>query len=200
MSVMKLYVEGEKSKAICPFCKKIQTTTFKERDVPLSSGKGVVSDVLAAVCDKCDHVVAIPQQSVPRIKETVRLARYSLETRIPRHLLDAVALACDDLGFGPDSSPVIFRFYVQRMAGKASFRTKLAGLAASHEASGRSSARFSAKLNDESCRQLETLRHASHLNNAGVVKGVIMQMKKEILDDRVKNVRRDLQAVLQLAG
>jgi hypothetical protein len=69
---MKLYKVGEKSKAVCPFCKDVQPTTFRERDVPLRSGKGTVRDVLVAVCDKCDRVIAMPQQSAPRVAETLR--------------------------------------------------------------------------------------------------------------------------------
>jgi hypothetical protein len=67
---MKLHNIGDKSQALCSFCKTRRTTTFAERDVPLSSGKGRVRDLLVAVCDTCDHVVAIPQQSVPRIKDS----------------------------------------------------------------------------------------------------------------------------------
>lgn len=87
---MKLFRLSEKSKAICPFCEAMRTTTFKERDVPLKSGKGLVSDVLVGVCDSCDQVVAIPQQSAPRIGEALRAPRRALEARIPRHLDDAM--------------------------------------------------------------------------------------------------------------
>jgi hypothetical protein len=68
---MKLYRVGEKSKAICERCREVRPTTFRERSVPLSSGKGSVPIVLVAVCDACDSVVSVPQQSVPRIQEVV---------------------------------------------------------------------------------------------------------------------------------
>jgi hypothetical protein len=66
----KLYEEGEKSKAICESCKQIVDTTFASRDVPFSEGKVEVKDILVAVCDLCDRVVAIPAQSTPAIRET----------------------------------------------------------------------------------------------------------------------------------
>jgi hypothetical protein len=172
---------------MCPFCKQLRRTTFAERDVPLSSGKGLVRDVLVAVCDTCDHVVAIPQQSVPRIQETARYSRHSLEARIPRHLLDAIALACHELGFGPDYAPVLFRFYLMRIARKENLRAQLATLSTSEEARGRAGARFSAKLN------------SSNLNKASVVKGIILQMKHDILDQRHEDLRRELKELLPLA-
>ncbi len=61
---MKLYKVGDKSRAICPQCEQIRSPTFAERDVPLSSGTGMVHDVLVGVCDVCDTVVSVPQQSV----------------------------------------------------------------------------------------------------------------------------------------
>ena len=48
---MKLYEEGEKSKAICHHCKQLVSTTFVRRDVPFSDGKGEVKNILAAVCE-----------------------------------------------------------------------------------------------------------------------------------------------------
>jgi len=65
---MKIYTVGEKSKAICDSCGQLRVTTFKERMVPLSSGKGNTPNILVAVCDTCDGVVSIPQQSAPRIR------------------------------------------------------------------------------------------------------------------------------------
>jgi hypothetical protein len=197
---MKLHKNGEKSRAICPFCQQLRSTTFAERDVPLSSGKGLVRDVLVAVCDTCDHVVAIPHQSVPRIKETVRYSRHSLETRLPRHLLDAVGLACHELGFDPDYSPVLFRFYLRRFFVTASLRKKLPALSSSEEARGQAKARFSAKLNDQLYSYLQDLETESKLNKANVVRGIIVQIKQDILDHRRDELRKKLKEILPLAG
>lgn len=67
---MKQYKEGDKSKAICSSCRTQVSTTFKMRHVPFSEIEGSVL-VLASVCDQCDLVVGIPQQSVKRIKRLV---------------------------------------------------------------------------------------------------------------------------------
>lgn len=63
------YKVGETSRAICPVCKTVRPTTFREHEVPLASGKGSVPNVLVAECDVCHGVVSIPQQSVPCISK-----------------------------------------------------------------------------------------------------------------------------------
>ncbi|MGP8476429.1 excisionase family DNA-binding protein [Burkholderia sp. PR2] len=63
-----MYSEGHAGSAICPYCERIVTTTFLRRDVPFSDGKGVVRNILVAVCDTCDAVVAIPAQSTAEIQ------------------------------------------------------------------------------------------------------------------------------------
>ena len=69
---MKIHFEGEKSIAICPNCKIIVTTTFTTRDVTAHTadwGRVLVKNVLVSVCDRCEHVIGIPQQSTPAIKK-----------------------------------------------------------------------------------------------------------------------------------
>lgn len=196
---MKLYKVGDKSKAICPFCKQVRTTTFAERDVPLRSGRGSVSDVLVAVCDSCDKVVGIPAQSAPRIAERLRRERHSLEARIPRQLSDAMALACQEFR-APDGEVALFRYYVHRIAGEARLRTRLKELAQAPEADGPASARFSAKLNDEAYERFTELVRETGLNAAGVIKGLIVQMMHDVFEKKDTKVRRELQTVLQVAA
>lgn len=65
---MKLFKEGDKSKAICSSCEDVVSTTFKYRDVPFSDGVGCVKNILVSVCDCCGQVVATPPQSTPTIQ------------------------------------------------------------------------------------------------------------------------------------
>ncbi len=199
---MKLYKVGEKSKAVCESCKQLRSTTFQERDVPLSSGKGMVPSVLVAVCNHCDQIVSIPQQSVPRIQETLRSSRHPLEARIPRHLLDALVLMCYELGGGASESKqtVLFRFYLRRVSKAKKLYGCLEALSQSEEAQGKADYRFSIKLNDELYKIFLKLEKDTLLNKAELVKGIIIQMKKDILDDKNKELRNDLKGVLLLAA
>jgi len=63
---MKLYLEGEKGKALCETDGRV-STTFRYRDVPFSDGSGVAQRILAGVCDRCGKVVSIPSQSTQSI-------------------------------------------------------------------------------------------------------------------------------------
>lgn len=199
---MKFYKVGEKSKAICPFCSKVCLTTFVERDVPLSSGKGMVPNVLAAICDECDRVVSIPQQSVPRIQEVVHYSRHPIEARIPRHLLDALVMSCYELGYGANEAKqtILFRYYLQKVCRAKGSYSRFSALLGSEEAQGKSSSRFSIKLNDDHYKIFLKLERDTKLNKAEVVKGIIMQMKKELLDDKNKILINDLREIMLLAG
>ncbi len=199
---MRLYKMGENSKAICQFCNRVRPTTFKERDVPLSSGKGVVPNVLAAVCDDCDRVVSIPQQSVPRIQEVIHYSRHAIEARIPRHLQDALVMSCYELGYGANESKqtILFRYYLQKVSQMKGVHARFSTLLDSEEAQGKSSARFSIKLNDELNNIFLKLERDTKLNKAEVVKGIIVQMKRELLDKKHKGLLEDLREIMFLAG
>lgn len=64
---MTSYKPGNKSRAVCQNCETLVTTTFALRDVPFSDGSGTMPGILAAVCDLCGSVVAIPAQSTSEI-------------------------------------------------------------------------------------------------------------------------------------
>jgi hypothetical protein len=66
---------GQKSKAICSNCGGLKSTTFMKRDVPLSSGKGQVSNILVGVCDGCDQVISTTQEAAPQIAQELKKNR-----------------------------------------------------------------------------------------------------------------------------
>ncbi len=64
---MKIFQEGDKSKAFCTHCANAMGTTFVRRDVPFSDGKGLAKNILVGTCDTCGMTVSIPAQSTPAI-------------------------------------------------------------------------------------------------------------------------------------
>ena len=198
---MKLYKLGEKSKAICPFCHALRVTTFQERTVPFESGDGEVKDLLVAVCDTCDHTVATPQQSVPRIREAIQKVRKPVEARVPRQLSDALLLSCVTLGFAVNDSVemALFRYFLDRIASTPSKVKILSKLAHSEEAQGRASARLSIRLNDPLFLKFEDLLHRTKLNGSDLCRGILVEIKNEILDKKNLKMRKDIQRVLRLA-
>lgn len=199
---MKLYKVGESSKAVCPFCKGIRSATFQERDVPLESGKGVVSGVLAAVCDSCEKVISIPQQSVPRIKDAIAKVREPVEARIPRHLSDVLVLSSSSFGdsVSRDTQLILFRYFLLRIASSRKLSSRIITLAKSDDAKGPASARLSVNLNSKQMESLEALKRSSHLGDSEIARGVLVQMKHDLLDRPKKSVVKDLRQMMALVG
>lgn len=73
----KRYNVGDKSKAICSVCKEVVSTTFKEKDTPLSDGSGTVPMLLVGECDTCHTTVSLPPQSTLQIKLFIESQRSS---------------------------------------------------------------------------------------------------------------------------
>ncbi len=68
---MTQYLPGDKSTAICWNCEMLVATTFVRCDIPLSDMSCTVRGVVAAVCDTCGKVVAVPAQSGGQITQAI---------------------------------------------------------------------------------------------------------------------------------
>lgn len=71
---MTVWNAGDKSRACCDNCKAVVPTTFGIHDVQIASNGAVVEEIMAAACDRCGTVVAIPPQSMPAIRSVTRMA------------------------------------------------------------------------------------------------------------------------------
>lgn len=63
---MKIFKEGERSKAYCENCGLVETI-FETRDCPCEDI--IVPQILVGVCTKCLEIVSTPQQSAISIKK-----------------------------------------------------------------------------------------------------------------------------------
>lgn len=199
---MKLYKVGDTSRAVCSNCKGVRSTTFVEREVSFSSGRGTVKDLLVAVCDGCDQVASIPQQSTPRIKDALEKVRRPLEARIPRQLSDALGLACTVLGVDVHQSMqnVIFRYFVSRVAGRPALIKRLPELSKAEDAKGQASARLSIELSEPLHEVISSITTSTHLNKSEVTRAILVVMKCSLLDKEDKKLRRELQNIVAVAG
>lgn len=107
-----IYREGENGSALCETCAKKVDTTFVRRDVPLSDHSDIVKDVLVGVCDTCDSVVAMPHQSVPRVKRTLDKQMKAIEARVPSHFKDMMSLVVAELHQSEAFEQQVFRYYI----------------------------------------------------------------------------------------
>ncbi len=75
----------------------------------------------------------------------------------------------------------------------------LSKLAHSEEAQGKASLRLSIRLNDPLFLKFEDLLHRTKLSGSDLCRGILVEIKNEILDKKNLKMRKDIQRVLRLA-
>ncbi|PRX98306.1 hypothetical protein [Paraburkholderia sp. BL25I1N1] len=199
---MKLYEDGEKSKAVCHHCKQLVSTTFARRDVPFSDGKGEVKNILAAVCDACGNVVAVPAQSTPAVREARRKEVRPIEAQLPAIYLDVLDLAAYivDSTSSTEFRKVLMILYLHRFASGEFPRALLikAHRATSErfkERRGEARRRLSMKVTPRIVEDLKTLMHDTTLSQTEVIKSVIYQIHADVIESRKPELMRELGAL-----
>lgn len=191
---MKIFKVGDSKKAICEHCGTLQLATFKLRDVPLSDGSSVVKNVLAGVCDHCDHVCLLPHQSTPAVKAQLDAQRKAIESRLPAHMLDILNLAAFELGGTIDFVPGLMKYYIHKLANDPVKARRLPALLKSEVAQGRADKRLSLKGRQIKA-DIEKLRKTAHLDNTtDLVKSVILLINEDVL------VKKQPASVAELKG
>lgn len=203
----KLYMEGDKSRAICSHCGKLVGTTFVRRDVPFSDGRGVAKDILVAVCDICDEVVATPAQSTPAIREARQRDVKSLEAQLPAIYIDALDLAAYTLDneSSTEFRKVLMTVYVHRFAsGEYPISELPKGLAAAQskykDRRGGARRRLSMKVTPRIAEELNSLVKETAMSKTDVIKSVIFQIQSDVLESRKPGLMRELSALSLLAA
>lgn len=193
---MHILKEGDKKKVACECCGSFQTATFQLRDVLLSDGSGVVKNVLAGVCDNCGTVVIIPQQSTPAIQKQMEVQRKAIETRVPAHFVDILALASIHIGATPDFSQNLVKYYIHALSTGEISPSGLGKLLDSDLAKGKASKRISLKGRhvDEELNALCKLTRIS--STTDVLKSVVLKINDDILVHERPKVMRTLQSVV----
>jgi hypothetical protein len=87
---MKIFQEGDSSKAYCHHCSTVVGTTFVRRNVPFSDGSGDAKNILVGACKTCGQTVSIPAQSTPAISKARKEAPSSIEANLPAIYLDVL--------------------------------------------------------------------------------------------------------------
>ncbi len=181
---MKIYKEGEKSRALCSHCKEVVPTTFKVRDVPFSSGKGQAKDILVAICDSCDKLVSVPQQSAPRIREQRKKLVRSIEARVPKHLYDMLLVSYDEMGIdSSDKVAPIVRYYINEY--KMNFRkSDFAKIINSEHIKGKASERVSIKLSESLFVEFNKLKEKMGISTTDLIKTFMLRFYDDIIEKK----------------
>ena len=195
---MKFFKEGEKSKAICSDCKKLVPTTFRVRSVPIANGKGSVPDVLVGVCDICDFVVSLPQQSAPKVAETLRKKKKDVEARIPIHVKDMALQILLQIGLEPNESylPILLNHFVLKAEKDKFFSKHHRSLIDSDFLNGKKSGRISMKMNHFVASVFDNISKKYDLGTTELVEALLIFMQKEVLEKpngkEIANLKKEL--------
>lgn len=207
--MIKLHAPGDKSRAICPHCSKVVSTTFLYRDVPFDDGSGTVKGILAAVCDNCHSVVAIPAQSTPAIRRSREAAEIPMEVILSApevEILDAAAFQIDPQATSRFRKS-IFTYYVGRLerdpkqleAARRDLEKWV--LVSKQRRSSRQTIipnrRLSFKLAPRTEQKIEFVLRKTGWNRTSLMRGVLMMVEREVLE---KKSRRRLQELEEIAA
>jgi hypothetical protein len=199
---MKLYEEGEKSKAICHHCKQLVSTTFTRRDVPFSDGKGEVKNILSAVCDVCDQVVAVPAQSTPAIREARQKEVRPIEAQLPAIYLDVLDLAAYmvDSASSTEFRKVLMMLYLHRFASGEYPRSRLVKaheltIERFKERRGAARRRLSMKVTPRIAEDLKALMDATTMTQTQIIKSVIYQIQCDVIESQKPALLKELVAL-----
>jgi len=196
---MKIYKEGDKSKAICPDCGMVETV-FMSRDVPIKGTAMTAKNILAGVCSQCEKVISIPQQSAPYVKEALHKERKPLEVRIPQHFNDILANASIKIGGEYTSSLVNFliKYYIHSLYDDARAISRLSKV---YENSAlmdktKSNNRLSVKIDKKILNELKEIRiHSNFKNETEVVKAIVLKINDDIVQEKDKKAMLFFQSV-----
>jgi len=64
-----IWNSGDYATNRCPRCRRTVRTRFEYRTVNMARSRLCVPDLLVDVCTECGHMVSIPPQSVPQLRE-----------------------------------------------------------------------------------------------------------------------------------
>lgn len=199
---MKVWYTGDKSKALCENCRKVVTTTFDYHDVPFESGIGVAKNIMAATCDECGIVVAIPPQSTPAIRDAREIASRSLEVVMAAPFLDTLDLA--SYRINPSGGLLLRKsliaYFVRRSLNDESLVERLRRNAVVHRAKWKSwdvapTKRLSMKVTPSIGAEFDELIKRSALNKTTLIKSIVMDIASEIVEPEEPQMMPELRRV-----
>lgn len=186
---MEIFKEGDKSRGICEHCKKISETTFQVKTSTIQDGAKLlrVPDILVAVCDTCDRVTAIPQQSFAAVAEhRKKAASKSEDFRVPRHFLDILNLSISIIGLNAtkDLRARIVRYYIASLNTSKEDIKHLKRNLESELLSGnfKRRDRLPMRISSELSHHFSEVIQLSRLTRTQILDSIIVRIKEDVLD------------------
>jgi len=201
MSV-RIWRDGEESRAICPTCKRRTNVVFRRRSVESSAPVVTVPNVLVAVCRECDGVAMIPQQSSARLRRGIERPKEVVNVRLPGHLSDVLTLLADRWAAGARSgNAAVMRLLLHRFGNDTAFARRVQEhLADDPLAEGAADLDLSVRIPSHIMVAVDDMAELVGIDTrADVVRGVLVTAKEDVLDEHdpalVEAMGRALSAV-----
>lgn len=199
---MKIFVEGDKSRAVCNHCGDMVRTTFVRRDVPFSDGSGLARNILVGACDACGHTVSIPAQSTPAISRARKEATDPLEASLPAVYVDVLDCAVHtiDQQASTDFRRILLTYFVHKAACDEGAPAKLRksherAMARFPESRGTARRRLSMKVPRRLTEELRWLQERTELNTTELLKSVVYDIQDKVLDKPKASVIDELRTL-----
>lgn len=204
---MKIFQEGDKSKAFCHDCAAMVGTTFTRRDVPFSDKSGMAKNILVGACDSCGQTVSIPAQSTPAISKARKEALASIEANLPAIYLDVLDYAVHtiDNHASTDFRRVLLTYFFHKAALDARAPAKLRAshkkaMALFPETRGLARRRLSMKVPFRVNEDLEKLSKSTELNTTELIKSVVFDIRTRVLDQPKPGFMQELRALSAISA
>ena len=184
---MKFYAVGDRSSGICYVCDALVNSTFAYRDVPMEHRPKIVSQVLAAVCDQCHTVIALPPQSTPRVMRTREHAEIPLEITLDSSDLEVLDFA--SYRINPDAGTrlrkLLVVFYLRRLDANRAHLARLMGRLSSDpprpSKAQSQRQRLSMKISQDTQAVLTRLCAVTHLRKSDLIRQVIHEIRADFI-------------------
>jgi hypothetical protein len=173
---MKLWKEGDRSRAVCARCKRLVGTRFERRTVKLERPAVAVPDVLVAVCTSCGETAAIPAQSSPRLQAARQREAIRFEVRIPLELDDALRLIARQFAARHEAfEGSLIRYYLSKVGKDKETARRVKELAGSPLAAGPNTGRISLRIGKATWDAAWSMaREVGIKSKSEVIRGVII--------------------------
>lgn len=200
-----IWMEDERTEAPCPQCRDWVDATYKYRTLPREAAGVKVDNVLVAVCDKCDTIVGIPDQSAPKIKEAREKPKSErVPVRFPRELDDIMYMVADRFDVAPgEFSTFLIRYYLHALEDHPELQERVAKLA---------KGRLAAKARRKGTRGTHTFRVQKRRleridkimqqfgiqRRSDILRGIVVAAKEDVLDHPNSRQSRELRRIAEV--
>ncbi len=198
---MKIWKDGDKSRALCPSCQRSTTVIFERRSVEQSKPAVTAEDVLVAVCQECDGIAMIPHQSMPKLREAIQNPKETLNVRIPAHLEDVLYMLIDRVaqGWKNGTAPVL-KYLLHEFGNNPRYARRVKVHLEDELAQGNAEADVSVRVPTHVLLMVDEMAELVGIaNRSEVVRAILASAKKDVLDgqdpDLVDSMQHSIAAI-----